>query len=82
MHTHHAGDHIGIIRQCVFCPGSVLVHRFFRLVHAVSVGNFIAEAGADAEIFCRLTDLEKRVTNVTEAGVVVEDGGHALLDAV
>ena len=82
MHAHHACDHIRIVSQRIFCPCSILINGFFCLIHAVSVRDFVAEAGADAEIFGSLANLEQRIADVTEAGVVIEDGGDATFDGL
>ena len=50
MHTHHSSDHVAVICKCVFDKVHILHYRFSGLVHAVTVGNFIAKAGTDTKI--------------------------------
>ena len=60
----------------------VLLNGLQALLLAVTVGDLVAEAGADAELLGALGDLEEGAGDLGIGGVVVENGGDALLDAV
>ena len=53
MHTHHSCEHIAVVCQCVFDKVYVFHNGFSGFVHAVTVGNLIAETGTNAQILCR-----------------------------
>ena len=65
------GDEVGIF-----------LNGLQALFLAVAVGDFIAQAGADAEFLGGFCDGVQAAGNLAVGGVVVKNGGHALLDAV
>ena len=45
MHTHHTGDHICVIFQCITDKFRILHDRFSGFIHAITIRNLITEAG-------------------------------------
>ena len=82
VHAHHAGKHIRIIGECVLDPSFVFENSRTCFVHAVTVGNLITEAGAQAEFFGRIFDGKKGIFDFAKTGVMIEYGGNAVLDGV
>ena len=78
----HGSQHGVLLLLAVGDPVGVLLDGLQALLLAVAVGDLVAQAGTDAELLGALTDLEQRAGDLGVSGVVIEDGGHALLDAV
>ena len=60
----------------------VLLDGLEGFLLAISVGDLIAQTCPHAEILGHFGDLHQRAGNFTEGGMVVKDGGDALLDGV
>ncbi len=52
------------------------------LFHAVTIGDLIAQAGTHPQLLCDVFDGKKRPGNLLEAGMVIEDRGHAVANGV
>ena len=78
----HGGDHgIGVL-LAVGDEAGVLLDGLVALLLPVPLGHLVAEAGPDAQLPGHLLDLEEGAGDGLVAGVMVEDGGTAGLDAV
>ena len=82
MPAEHGGDHVGVLPGGPARELGVLGDGLIALLLAVAVGGLVAEAGAHARLLRDVLNREERPGNLEEAGVVVEDGGHAVADAV
>ena len=49
---------------------------------AVAVRHFVAQAGAQAQFFCRIGNLKQAAFNAAGTGMVIKHRGHAVADAV
>ena len=78
----HGRQHGVVLLLAVGDEVRVLLDRLQALLLAVAVTDLVAQAGAQTETAALLADGEQCAGDLTIAGVVVEDGGHALLDAV
>ena len=78
----HSCQHGVFLLLAVGDEVGVLLNGLQTLLLAVTVGDLIAEAGADAELLGALGDLEEGAGDLGIGGVVVKNGGDALLDAV
>ena len=82
MTAEHSREHGVFLLLAVGDEVGVFLNGLQALGLAVAVGHLIAQARADAELLGALGDLEQRAGDLGVGGVVVEDGGDALLDAV
>ena len=78
----HGGEHRIFFLLAVGDEVGVFLDGLQRFLLAVAVGDLVAQAGANAELLCRLGDLEQAAGDLTEGGVMVENRRDALLDAV
>ena len=81
-----AAEH-GLDHVVVRVPGppskvGVLLNGLEGLLLAVPVGDLVAQAGAHPQLPAHILDGEEAAGDLAKAGVVVEDGGHAVPDAV
>ena len=82
MSAEHRREHGVVSLRALGDPVGVFLDCLQALLLAVAVRDLIAQAGADAEGLGALGDGVQRAGDLAVGGVVVEDGGHALLDAV
>ena len=82
MAAEHGLQHVAGIALTPVDEVLVLLDGLEGLLLAVPVADFVAQAGPHPELLGHLGDLHQGAGDLTEAGVVVEDGGDALLDAV
>ncbi|MPM26014.1 hypothetical protein SDC9_72515 [bioreactor metagenome] len=75
-------EHIAGVFLTVVDEVLVFLHGLERLLLAVPVGDLIAEAGPHPEFLCDLRNFHQRAGNLAEGGVMVKNGGDALLDGV
>jgi len=69
MSAEHGGEH-GVL--LLLAPGDevgILLDGLQALLLAVAVGDLVAQAGADAELLCRLRDLEQTAGDLAVGGV-------------
>ena len=78
----HGGEHRVLLLFAVGDPVGVLLDGLQALFLAVTVGDLVAQTGADAELLGALADLEQGAGDLTVGRVMVENGRNALLDAV
>ena len=78
----HGLEHGVVLFFAVGDKVGVFLYGLEALLLAVPVGDLVAKARADAKLLGRLGNLKERAGNLAVGGVVVEDGGDALLDAV
>ena len=64
------------------CELGVLRDGLVALLLATAIGDLVAEAGAHAELLGDVLDGEEGAGDLAEAGVVVEDRGHAVTKRV
>ena len=78
----HGLDHVVVL--LLRPPGEVgvLPDGLAALLRAVPLADLIAEVGPDAQLLTHVLDGEKGAGDFAEGGVMVEDGGHAVPDAV
>ena len=81
MHAHHAGQHICRILLSVTNPGFIFQDRLPRLIETVPVRHFITQTGTNAHFLCSLSDGKQAVLDFAEAGMVVKNRRHAVLNA-
>ena len=78
----HGREH-GLLVLFTFCDEvGVFLDGLQALFLAVPVADLVAQAGAQAQTLALLRNGVEGAGDLTVAGVVVEDGGHALLDRV
>ena len=82
MAAEHGGEHRILLLFAVGDPVGVLLDGLQALLLAVTVGDLVAQTGADAEFLGALADLEQGAGNFAVGRVMVKDGRDALLDAV
>ena len=78
----HGLDHIVVLLLTPACEVGVLLNGLVALFHAVPLADLIAQVGANAQLLAHVLDGEEGAGDLTEGGVVVEDGGDAVPDAV
>ena len=78
----HGGKHRVLLLLAVGDPVGVLLDGLQTLLLAVTVGDLVAQTGADAEFLGALADLEQGAGDLAVGCVVIENGRNALLDAV
>ena len=78
----HGLDHVVVLLLDPLGEVGVLLDGLVALLHAVALGDLVAEVGAHAQLLAHVLDGEEGAGDLTEGGVVVEDGGHAVPDAV
>ena len=78
----HGGQHGVPVPFTLGDEVGIFLDGLEALFLAVPVGNLIAQAGADAEFLGRGGNGVQRAGNLGIGGVMVENGGDALLDAV
>ncbi len=78
----HGGQHGILVLLALGDEVGVFLDGLEALLLAVPVGNLIAQAGADAELLGGLGDGVQGAGDLGIGGVVIKDGGNALLDAV
>ena len=78
----HGLDHVVVL--LLRPPGEVgvLPDGLAALLCAVPLADLIAEVGPDAQLLTHVLDGEEGAGDFAEGGVVVEDGGHTVPDAV
>ena len=82
MSAEHGGQHGILALLAEADPVVVLLDGLEALLLAVPVADLVAQAGPDAEAAGAGGDLKQGAGDLGVGGVVVEDGGDALLDAV
>ncbi len=60
----------------------ILLDRLKRFLLSITVADLVAQTCPQAHLLCNLGNFHQRAGNFAEGGVVVEDGGDALLDGV
>ena len=78
----HGGQHGILVLLALGDEVGVFLDGLQALLLAVPVGDLIAQAGADAELLGGLGNGVQGAGDLGIGGVVIEDGGNALLDAV
>ena len=78
----HGGEHRVLLLLAVGDPVGVLLDGLQTLLLAITVGDLVAQTGADAEFLGALADLEQGAGDLAVGCVMVENGRDALLDAV
>ena len=82
MASEHGRQHLAGVLLAVIQPVLILLNGLVRLLLAVPVADLVAQAGADAELLGAVRDLEQGAGDLGKGGMVVKDGGDALLNAV
>ena len=82
MAAEHGLEHVGRILLAVVDEVLVLLDGLERLFLAVPVGDLVAKAGPHAELLGDLGDLHEGAGDLAKGGVMVKNGGDALLDGV
>ena len=82
MAAEHGRQHGVVLLLAVGDEVCVLLDGLQALLLAVAVADLVAQAGAQTQTAALLTDGEQRAGDLAVAGVVVENSGDALLDAV
>ena len=78
----HGLQHVAGVALAVVDEVLVLLNGLEGLFLAVPVADLVTQAGPHAVLLRHLSDLHQGAGDLAEAGVVVEDGGDALLDGV
>ena len=66
----------------MFDPGRVFHNSRPCLIHAVPVGNFIAQTGPDAHLLSGILNGKQGILYLPEAGMVVKYGGDSVLNGI
>ena len=78
----HGLEHTRGVPLTVVDEVLVFLNRLEGFLLTVPVADLVAQACPHTELPCDFRDLHQRARDLTEGGVVVEDGGDALLDGV
>ena len=78
----HGLDHVVVLLLGPLGEVSVLLNGLITLLLAVALGHLVAQVGAHAQLLAHVLDGEEGAGDLAEGGVVIEDGGHAVPDAV
>ena len=82
MHSHHTGNHIGIIRQCMPDPGCILHYGLTGLVHAVTVRNLIAQTCTHSHFLRRILNGKKAVMDLAEARMMIKYCSYTVFNRI
>ena len=82
VHPHHSRNHVRIVCQGMFDPGSVLHNSRPCLIHTVPVGYLIAETGSDAHLLCGVLNGKQGILYLPKACVVVKYSGDSVLNGI
>ena len=78
----HGFDHVVVLFGRPPGEFGIFPDRLPAFFFAVPLRDLIAQTGADAQLLRRVPDRKKRARDLREARVVIENGGHAVPDAV
>ena len=82
MAAEHGGDHVVVLSSCPAGEFCVLLDGLSGLDFAVTLGDFVAQVGTDADFLTDILDGEQGAGDFTEGCVVVNDGGDTVADGV
>ena len=82
MAAEHSLNHAVIRVFGPLCEVCVLLDALRGLFFAVTLGNLIAKTGTDSCFFHDIADREQGSRDLTEACMMIEDGGNTVTDAV
>ena len=78
----HSLDHVVVLLLGPLGEVGVLLDGLIALLLAVTLGHLVAEVGAHTQFLAHVLDGKEGAGDLAEGSVVVEDGGHAVPDAV
>ena len=78
----HGLDHVVVLLLAPLGEIGVLLNGLGALVHAVPLGHLVTQVGPNAHFSAHILDGEQGAGDFAEGGVMVEDGGDAVPDAV
>ena len=82
MAAEHSGDHVVVLCSCPAGELCVLLDGLSGLDFAVTLRDFVAQVGTDADFLTDVLDGEQGAGDLAERCMVVNDGGDTIADGV